>query len=170
MEPTIVKSLQSGIRKVMKPQQKGDEISCAYLYADALIAVRYQRPDGIPGSYRHIDYWQTLATTLRPAGKGRVVLQDYGILWALPMSSRIEWKGPSLSAGSENTRKMGMSVGHMSIKLNRGNGISGSYQNAINLYEMSGIALGITIQEETPRFDVNAATDDPIAVHYVVQD
>ena len=169
MESTIVKSLQTGIRKVMKPQLKGDEISCAYLYCDGLIAVMFKRPDGIPGSHRYINYWQTLATTLRPDGKGRVVLADYGILWALPMASRVEWKGPSLSAGSENTRKMGMSVGQMSIKMNRGNGISSHYQNAINLYELSGIALGITIQEETPRFNVNDRTDDPIAVHYVVQ-
>ena len=169
MESTIVKSLQSGIRKVMKPQQKGDEISCAYLYADGLLAVRFKRPDGIPGSYRHIDYWQTLETGIQPSGKGRVVLQDYGLVWALPMASRVEWKAPSVSAGSENTRAQGIPVGHLSIKMNGINAISSHYQNAINLYEMPNLGMGITIQENMETFDVHGATDDPIAVHYVIQ-
>ena len=168
MEPTIVRSLATGIRKVLKPQRKGDSVSCAYLYADGLIAVMCKRPDGLPGSYRTIDYWQILSTPLRPSGTGRVVLHDWGILRALPLASGIEWKGPSLSSGSENTRRQGIAVGHMAIRLNGDNGAFSAYQNAINIYELSNIGTGITIQDDACEFGPLDDVQDPIAVHYVV--
>lgn len=166
MQTENVKSLSAGIRKVLRPNKKGDKIRCAYLYADGTVAIWMERPDGIPGSFHTSSYWQVLTTSIQPRGKGRVVLSDHAILKLLPMATNVEWKGPSVDHGSDKTKAQGIAVGYLTIGTN-----GASYSDAIHFYDLSILSTGIHVQDNGDgSFGPLDKTDNPVVVNYIVKD
>lgn len=168
-ETHVVKKASARVAKALRPDKRGDERSCSYIYADGTLAVKFDRKVsmGKGGKTVRISYWKVgMAVVDRILAKGRVVLQR-GTALLLKDATEVRWSAPSLKNGSDSSRKKGIAVGFLTVT-------QGGFQNDITIYQMDDVlGTDIAIQEDAPKWldTLHEASldhsDDPVIAIYV---
>ena len=84
----------------------------AYLYSDGHMVLRHRKRDKDAGEITWVTIYQNVG--IKAMFKGRLVI-DKGALPFVLHSSRVDAREPSFDRGSENTKKLGLNVGSVSL-------------------------------------------------------
>ena len=100
------------MKKLFKPL-KGERLSHAYLYGDGHLVVIFGKWDHT--YQRSLERAEVIEKYARPSFSGRLVIHECGILPTI-QGARVRASLPTIENGSENTRRLNLAVGTVSIE------------------------------------------------------
>lgn len=102
----------------MKNQKR---LTCTYLYADGHAVQLFEKNDPDAGNIEFVEITEKF-TEAHLSFEGRILFDRYndGLVWLAKNALRIEAREASLERGSDNTKKLGIAVGHCEFKMKFG--------------------------------------------------
>lgn len=109
---------------------------CGYLYADGHAVMLWKKNDKDAGEVQFAEVWEKLGPVCH--FDGRLVIHNPTLFFRVVQNAkRVDASEPSLKHGSENTKKMGIAVGYVTV------GFSESrYFDSISFSVLDGILSG----------------------------
>ncbi len=123
------------------------EFTCLYLFADGHAIACYEKRDKEAGTIQFVEIHEKF-TDARLSFKGRIIVSRYNqaLIDLMKRAKSIRADMPALSHGSDNTKKLGILVGNLTLEMENHSGrclyfhdfpgtLSGSYTYQDNVEE-----------------------------------